>query len=93
MNDTRKAGETPGLFVELMSLLEKCEPAFGQKRVFNRVLALVMAEIFTVKRLQKFFLFHPMMSQMKFAQKPKPLISASSMAWGHSDWPKKPTSA
>ena len=50
MNDTKKAGEAPGLFVELMSLLERCEPAFGQKRVFNRVLALVMAEIFTFGR-------------------------------------------
>ena len=38
MNDSRKSGEKPGLFAELMSLLEQCEPAFGQKRVFNRVL-------------------------------------------------------
>ena len=50
MNDSRKSGEKPGLFAELMSLLEQCEPAFGQKRVFNRVLALVMAEIFAFGR-------------------------------------------
>lgn len=50
MNNTRKAGERPGLFAELMSLLEKCEPALGQRRVFNRVLALVMAEVFAFGR-------------------------------------------
>lgn len=50
MNDTKSSEDKPGLFVELMSLLEKCESAFGQKRVFNRVMALVMAEIFAFGR-------------------------------------------
>ena len=50
MNDTKSREDKPGLIVELMSLLEKCEPAIGQKRVFNRVLALVMAEIFAFGR-------------------------------------------
>ena len=50
MNDTRSSEDKPGLFAELMIVLEKCEPAFGQKRVFNRVMALVMAEVFAFGR-------------------------------------------
>jgi hypothetical protein len=50
MNDIRKADEKPELFTELMKLVRKCEQAYGQKRVFKRVLALVMAEIFAFGR-------------------------------------------
>lgn len=50
MNDTRNGEERPKLFPELMRLLAKCEPAFGQKRVYSRVLALVMAELFSFGR-------------------------------------------
>lgn len=50
MNDTRRAENEPGLCAEVMLLLERCEAAFEQKRVFNRVLALVMAEIFSFGR-------------------------------------------
>ena len=50
MNDTRNGEERPKLFPELMRLLAKCEPAFGQKRVYSRGLALVMAELFSFGR-------------------------------------------
>lgn len=50
MNNTRNGEERPELFPELMRLLGKCEPAFGQKRVYSRVLALVMAELFSFGR-------------------------------------------
>jgi len=38
------------LLAELMILMGKCESAYRQKRVFNRVLALVMAELFAFGR-------------------------------------------
>jgi hypothetical protein len=50
MNDTRRAEEKPGLFPEMMRLLGKCEQAYGQRRVFKRVMALVMAELFAFGR-------------------------------------------
>lgn len=50
MNDTRKAEENPALMTEILRLVDKCEPAYGQKRVFNRILALVMAELFAFGR-------------------------------------------
>jgi hypothetical protein len=49
-NDNKTHLEKPALLTELMILLSRCEPAFGQKRVFNRVLALVMAELFAFGR-------------------------------------------
>lgn len=50
MNNTKDAPEKPALLTELMSLLAKHELVYGQKRVFNRVLALVMAELFAFGR-------------------------------------------
>lgn len=50
MEDTRKAEEKLVLLPELLGLVEKCKVAYGQRRVFNRVLGLVMAEIFAFGR-------------------------------------------
>jgi len=50
MNDNREVDEKPGLMTELMRLLGKCEQEYGQKRVYLRVIALVMAEIFAFGR-------------------------------------------
>jgi hypothetical protein len=50
MNDTRIAEENPVLMTEILSLVGKCESIYKQKRVFNRVLALVMAELFAFGR-------------------------------------------
>ncbi len=50
MNDSKKENGKPKLLLELMKVLEKCEGIYGQKRVFNRVLALVMGEIFSFGR-------------------------------------------
>ena len=50
MNTTEDALGKPALLTELMSLLAKHESAYGQKRVFNRALALVMAELFAFGR-------------------------------------------
>lgn len=49
-NDNKKHLENPALLTELMILMSRCESAYGQKRVFNRVLALVMAELFAFGR-------------------------------------------
>ena len=49
-NDNKKHLENPALLTELMRLMSRCETAYGQKRVFNRVLALVMAELFAFGR-------------------------------------------
>lgn len=49
-NDNKNHLEKPALLTELIILINRCEPAFGQKRVFNRVLALVMAELFAFGR-------------------------------------------
>lgn len=49
-NDNKEAVENPALLTELMFLMEKCETGYGQKRVFNRILALVMAELFAFGR-------------------------------------------
>lgn len=51
MNSTKSELEKPVLLTQLMSLIEKCQVAYGQKRVFNRSLALVMAELFAFGRL------------------------------------------
>lgn len=50
MNDTRNATENPGLLEEVLRVVWKCEEAYGQKRVFNRALALAMAEMFSFGR-------------------------------------------
>lgn len=50
MNDIREKEETLRLLPELMKLISCHEKLFKQKRVFNRVLALVMAELFTFAR-------------------------------------------
>ncbi len=50
MNDSQNIQEKPVLLTELMGLVAKCEAVYGQKRVFNRVLALIMAELFAFGR-------------------------------------------
>ena len=50
MKDTKKVEERPVLLTEVLSLVKKCEGVYGQKRVFNRVVALVMAELFSFGR-------------------------------------------
>jgi hypothetical protein len=49
-NDSKEHLGKPALLTELMHLISRCESAYGQKRVFNRVLALVMAELFAFGR-------------------------------------------
>jgi hypothetical protein len=49
-NDSNKRLEKPVLLTELMILLNKCKEKYGQERVFNRALALVMAELFAFGR-------------------------------------------
>lgn len=49
-NDSKEQLGKPALLTELMILMRKCESVYGQKRVFNRVLALVMAELFAFGR-------------------------------------------
>lgn len=49
-NDSKEVAGKPALLTELMHLISQCESACGQKRVFNRVLALVMAELFAFGR-------------------------------------------
>ena len=50
MNDTKEKREEPLLLTELMSLIDKCKKGYKQERVFNRALALVMAELFAFGR-------------------------------------------
>lgn len=50
MNNNKKEIENPVLFTQLMKLVSKCESVYQQKRVFNRILALVMAELFAFGR-------------------------------------------
>lgn len=50
MNDNKKRDENPILLTHLMKLMKKCEPIYGQKRVFNRIVGLVMAELFAFGR-------------------------------------------
>jgi hypothetical protein len=49
-NDNKQGREKPALLTELMLLMGKCEAIYEQKRVFNRILALVMAELFAFGR-------------------------------------------
>ncbi|MEZ4663254.1 MAG: transposase [Caldilineaceae bacterium] len=50
MNNTRKGGEKPVLLSEVVGLVAKCQEGYGQERVFNRVLGLVMGELFALGR-------------------------------------------
>ena len=50
MNDTQSTPEKAPLLTEMMGLVAKCEAVYKQKRVFNRILALVMAELFAFGR-------------------------------------------
>lgn len=49
-NDNKEQLERPVLLTELMILLNKCKGIYRQERVFNRALALVMAELFAFGR-------------------------------------------
>jgi hypothetical protein len=49
-NDSKEDRERPVLLTELMRLIGKCEAVYQQKRVFNRVLGLVMGELFSFGR-------------------------------------------
>lgn len=50
MNNSKEETEKLPLLTELTRLLNNCEQAYRQKRVFNRVLGLVMAELFAFGR-------------------------------------------
>lgn len=50
MNDNKRSEEKPELMTELLRLVKECEGLYGQKRVFNRVLGLLMAELFAFGR-------------------------------------------
>ena len=50
MEDTKEVAEKPAVLSEVLSLVKQCEGTYNQKRVFNRVLALVMAELFAFGR-------------------------------------------
>ena len=49
-NDNKEGVKNPALLTELMILVEKCASLYKQKRVFNRILALIMAELFAFGR-------------------------------------------
>ena len=49
-DDNKERSEKLGLLTELMILIGKCEAVYKQKRVFTRVIALVMAELFAFGR-------------------------------------------
>jgi len=50
MNNSKEGTEKPVLLTELLGLVDKCKQAYQQERVFNRALALVMAELFAFGR-------------------------------------------
>ncbi|MCB0061758.1 MAG: hypothetical protein KDE19_06580 [Caldilineaceae bacterium] len=50
MKDTKEVEESPVLVSEVIGLVKKCEGNYKQQRVFNRVMALVMAELFAFGR-------------------------------------------
>ena len=50
MKDTNEKTDAPVLLMAMMGLLAASRQAFGQERVFNRILALVMAELFAFGR-------------------------------------------
>ena len=49
-NDSKEETKRPVLLTELMRIIGKCEQVYQQKRVFNRVLGLIMAELFAFGR-------------------------------------------
>lgn len=49
-NHSKEGTEKPVLLTELLGLVDKCKQAYQQERVFNRALALVMAELFAFGR-------------------------------------------
>lgn len=50
MKDSKEQTKTPVVLPELLKLVEECRPVYKQGRIFNRILALVMAEIFVFGR-------------------------------------------
>jgi hypothetical protein len=50
MEDTKESEKSPVVLGEIVSLVKKCEGNYNQKRVFNRVVGLVMAELFSFGR-------------------------------------------
>lgn len=50
MKDSKKGEEKPVLLSELLKLVAKCETLYEQKRVYQRVLGLVMAELMAFGR-------------------------------------------
>lgn len=49
-NDNKERREKPVLLIEMMRLIGLCQVVYGQQRVFNRILALVMSELFAFGR-------------------------------------------
>jgi hypothetical protein len=49
-NDSKENQEKPALLTELVRLIGKCEQIYQQKRVFNRIIGLVMGELFAFGR-------------------------------------------
>lgn len=47
---TKGTKEAPRLMPELLKLVEACRPTYGQERVFRRVMALVLSELFAFGR-------------------------------------------
>lgn len=50
MNDTKEQAEKPVLLSEIVKVVEKCEGLYRQKRVYVRVMGLVMAELMAFGR-------------------------------------------
>lgn len=50
MKDSKKVEEKPVLLGEVVKLVEKCEGLYEQKRIYRRVLGLVMAELMAFGR-------------------------------------------
>lgn len=50
MNGNKKREEKPVLLGQIMNLLDKCQGAYRQKRVFNRAMGMVMGELFAFGR-------------------------------------------
>jgi hypothetical protein len=50
MNDSKEGRETPVLLTALLEMVSRCVGLYKQKRVYNRMLGLVMAELFAFGR-------------------------------------------
>jgi hypothetical protein len=50
MNDTKEKAEKPVLLSEIMKVVEKCEKLYNQRRVYVRVMGLVLAELMAFGR-------------------------------------------